>query len=107
MVLLILPTPTARSHVLEPVMATPSPIAVWFPHEKHTEVNCLACHHNLLDNTGLGNCIAFLGKRLSGFWGRPEPFGRTSMMGCSRAAAIAASRQSRKSSRASTTGSRS
>lgn len=58
MVLLILPTPTARSHLLEPVITTPSPIAVWFPHEKHTEVNCLTCHHNMLDNTGLGNCIA-------------------------------------------------
>lgn len=58
MVLLLLPAPTARSRLLEPVITTPGPIAVWFPHEKHTTVNCLTCHHNLLDDTGSGNCIA-------------------------------------------------
>lgn len=57
-VLLMLPAPTARSHLLEPTITTPDPIPVWFPHEKHTQVNCLVCHHNLLDNTGSGNCIA-------------------------------------------------
>lgn len=57
-VLLILPAPTARSHLMEPAITTPSPIPVRFPHEKHTSVNCLVCHHNLLDNTGAGNCIA-------------------------------------------------
>jgi hypothetical protein len=56
--LLILPAPTARSHLMEPAITTPSPIPVRFPHEKHTAVNCLVCHHNLLDNTGSGNCIA-------------------------------------------------
>lgn len=57
-VLLMLPAPTARSHLLEPVLATPSPIRVSFPHDKHTSVNCVTCHHNLLDNTGPGDCIA-------------------------------------------------
>jgi len=28
-----------------------------FPHEKHTAVNCLACHHNYVDKSGPGVCI--------------------------------------------------
>lgn len=57
-VLLMLPAPTVRSHLLEPVLATPGPIRVSFPHDKHTSVNCVTCHHNLLDDTGPGDCIA-------------------------------------------------
>ena len=33
------------------------PLPLQFPHEKHTAVNCLACHHNYVDKTGIGACI--------------------------------------------------
>jgi predicted CXXCH cytochrome family protein len=29
-----------------------------FPHEKHRDVNCIACHHNFRDNTGMDACIS-------------------------------------------------
>ena len=54
--LLLLPVPTATSHLLEPVMR-PELVAVHFPHEKHTKVACVACHHNFVDKTGLGSCL--------------------------------------------------
>ena len=28
-----------------------------FPHAKHTQVNCLTCHHNFADGTGFENCV--------------------------------------------------
>lgn len=28
-----------------------------FAHEDHREVNCLECHHEFVDDTGLGFCI--------------------------------------------------
>ncbi len=28
-----------------------------FPHEKHTEVNCLTCHHDYADHKGHGTCV--------------------------------------------------
>jgi Class III cytochrome C family len=55
-VLLLLPVPTATSHYLEPV-TRPALLAVHFPHEKHTKVACVTCHHNFVDRTGLGSCI--------------------------------------------------
>jgi hypothetical protein len=55
-VLLLLPVPTATSHFLEPVTKPPL-LAVHFPHEKHTKVACVTCHHNFVDKTGLGSCI--------------------------------------------------
>ena len=55
-VLLLLPVPTATSHLLEPAMS-PELVAVHFPHEKHTKVACVTCHHNFVDKTGLGSCF--------------------------------------------------
>jgi hypothetical protein len=55
-VLLLLPVPTATSHFLEPV-TKPALLAVHFPHEKHTQVACVTCHHNFVDKTGLGSCL--------------------------------------------------
>jgi hypothetical protein len=54
--LLLLPAPTATSHLLEPA-AQPDLIPVHFPHEKHTQVACVTCHHNFIDKTGLGSCL--------------------------------------------------
>jgi len=54
--LFLMPTPTGTSHLLLPAM-TPSLIQVNFPHEHHRTVNCVVCHHNFVDKTGLGSCI--------------------------------------------------
>jgi hypothetical protein len=59
LVLLLLPAPSARSRLLEPLQAPAGkPPPLDFPHEAHREVNCLLCHHNLADHTGMGTCIA-------------------------------------------------
>jgi hypothetical protein len=29
-----------------------------FPHDQHREVNCLVCHHNMVDHAGIASCIA-------------------------------------------------
>jgi hypothetical protein len=54
--LLFLPAPTASSRLLQPA-TTPATLAINFPHEKHTSVNCIVCHHNFVDKTGLGSCL--------------------------------------------------
>ena len=54
--LLLLPIPTVSSRLLEP-LAVPPTLPVFFPHEKHTTVNCIACHHNFVDKTGIGSCL--------------------------------------------------
>jgi predicted CXXCH cytochrome family protein len=54
-ILFLLPIPTAAPALLIPA-ATPSLLPVYFPHEKHTTVDCVACHHNFVDRTGLGSC---------------------------------------------------
>jgi hypothetical protein len=54
--LLLLPVPTARSRLLEPVTAAPD-LPIDFPHEKHITVNCVTCHHNFVDKTGIGSCL--------------------------------------------------
>jgi hypothetical protein len=40
------------------VLPRSQPLPLSFPHEKHTAVNCLACHHNYIDKTGHGTCIS-------------------------------------------------
>ena len=55
-ILFLLPIPTATSHLLQPA-ATPSLLPVYFPHEKHTTVDCVTCHHNFIDKTGVGSCL--------------------------------------------------
>ncbi len=52
----LLPTPTAHSLLLQPVVR-PGPVPVFFPHESHTSVNCVTCHHNYVDHTGVVGCI--------------------------------------------------
>jgi hypothetical protein len=54
--LFLLPIPTATPHLLAPA-TPPSPLPAYFPHEKHTTVNCVTCHHNFVDKTGIGSCI--------------------------------------------------
>jgi hypothetical protein len=55
-VVALLPVPVAKQLLLEPV-ARPSPIAVSFPHDSHTSVSCVICHHNFVDHTGTTACI--------------------------------------------------
>ncbi|MBV8341660.1 MAG: cytochrome c3 family protein, partial [Gammaproteobacteria bacterium] len=55
--LLLLAAPPAASRLLEPVVSRPEALALAFPHEKHRDVNCLVCHHNYADQTGMGSCI--------------------------------------------------
>jgi hypothetical protein len=52
----LMPSPVAKRVLLEPV-ARPGDIAVNFPHDSHTTVNCVACHHNYVDHTGTTACI--------------------------------------------------
>jgi hypothetical protein len=55
-VLFLLPVPIASSRLLQPA-TPPAPLPVHFPHEKHTTVNCVTCHHNFVDKTGIGSCL--------------------------------------------------
>jgi hypothetical protein len=54
--LLLLPTATGESRLLQPPLA-PSLVHINFPHENHTSVNCVLCHHNYVDKTGFGSCL--------------------------------------------------
>jgi Class III cytochrome C family len=54
--LLLLPIPAATPRLLQPA-TRPSTLPVHFPHEKHTTVNCVICHHNFIDKTGIGSCL--------------------------------------------------
>jgi Ferric reductase like transmembrane component/Class III cytochrome C family len=42
---------------LETVAERAQALPVEFPHEQHGTVNCLTCHHNFVDHTGVDNCI--------------------------------------------------
>jgi hypothetical protein len=54
--LVLVPLPAAKSMLLEPLQR-PAPIGITFPHEKHTSVNCVVCHHNYVDHTGMTACV--------------------------------------------------
>ena len=54
--LLLLPIPTASPRLLQQA-TQPSLLPTYFPHEKHTTVNCVTCHHNFIDKTGIGSCL--------------------------------------------------
>ena len=56
--LIAVPVPVARSRLLEPLLPLSSMPPLDFPHEAHREVNCIVCHHNMVDHTGEGACIA-------------------------------------------------
>lgn len=58
LVLLMLPAPIATSRLLEPVVARSAPLPLDFPHDKHRDVNCIVCHHDMADHTGAGSCIS-------------------------------------------------
>lgn len=47
----------ARGALREPVIARTEPLVFDFPHGKHVQVNCLTCHHNFADGTGMENCV--------------------------------------------------
>ncbi len=52
----LLPSPAAHRLLLQPAVR-PGPISIAFPHENHTSVNCITCHHNYLDHTGVVACV--------------------------------------------------
>lgn len=53
----ILPVPIATP-VLQASVVTPTVLPVNFPHDRHTSVNCVTCHHNFADDTGVtGGCL--------------------------------------------------
>jgi hypothetical protein len=55
--LLILPVPIATPVLLASAV-TPSVLPVNFPHDAHTTVSCVTCHHNFADSTGVtGGCL--------------------------------------------------
>jgi Class III cytochrome C family len=54
--LVLLPLPSVGPRLLDPVTAPP-PLPIHFPHEKHTTVNCVTCHHNFVDKAGIGSCL--------------------------------------------------
>jgi hypothetical protein len=49
--------PGAGPALREPVLRRAHGLADNFPHEKHRLVNCIECHHNYTDGTGLDTCI--------------------------------------------------
>jgi hypothetical protein len=52
----LVPSSSTSRLLLEPV-TRPAHIELNFPHEKHTSVNCAACHHNFVDRTGVLSCV--------------------------------------------------
>jgi hypothetical protein len=52
----LLPATTAKQFLLEPV-ARPAAIQINFPHDLHTSVSCVICHHNYVDHTGTTACV--------------------------------------------------
>jgi cytochrome b561 len=49
---------TTDATLREPVIRRTSAPPLDFPHDKHGAVNCLTCHHNYADGTGMEACIA-------------------------------------------------
>lgn len=50
--------PRAGLALREPLRARHERLVLDFPHDKHRDVNCIACHHNFTDGTGADACIA-------------------------------------------------
>jgi predicted CXXCH cytochrome family protein len=42
----------------EPFVRRSAPLVLHFPHDKHRMVNCVACHHNFVDQSGADSCIS-------------------------------------------------
>ncbi|MFO1399779.1 MAG: cytochrome c3 family protein [Steroidobacteraceae bacterium] len=41
----------------EPVGARRAPLPLAFPHQRHAALNCIACHHNYVDRSGMDTCL--------------------------------------------------
>ena len=41
----------------EPFFRRSERLVLYFPHDKHRDINCLVCHHNFADNTGADSCL--------------------------------------------------
>lgn len=52
----LLPASMSKQILMEPV-ARPAAIAVNLPHDLHTSVSCVTCHHNYVDHTGTTACV--------------------------------------------------
>ncbi len=48
----------AGAALREPLLHPSAGVPLNFPHSKHVAVNCITCHHNFSDGTGLDSCIA-------------------------------------------------
>lgn len=42
----------------EPFVRRSVPLVLDFPHDRHRMVNCVACHHNFVDQSGADSCIS-------------------------------------------------
>lgn len=42
---------------LETFVPRAQSLPIEFPHEQHGSVNCIACHHNFVDRSGVDNCV--------------------------------------------------
>ena len=46
-----------RAMLREAALNRTAPLPLDFPHDRHTGVNCLLCHHNYVDKSGFDSCI--------------------------------------------------
>jgi Ferric reductase like transmembrane component/Class III cytochrome C family len=46
-----------RATLREPALHRTAALPLDFQHDRHTDVNCLFCHHNYVDKTGFDTCI--------------------------------------------------
>ena len=49
--------PDASRTLREPLIPRILQLRLHFPHDKHTAVNCIACHHNYTDGRGFDTCV--------------------------------------------------
>lgn len=48
----------ATVYLREPFVSRTTQLKVDFPHDRHRQLDCVACHHNFIDQTGSGSCYA-------------------------------------------------
>ena len=41
----------------EPAMSGGAPLPLSFPHQQHATINCIDCHHNFTDRSGVDTCL--------------------------------------------------
>jgi predicted CXXCH cytochrome family protein len=68
----------------EPLVPRGVSLALDFPHEKHRSVNCIQCHHNFVDRSGQGSCIACHRSRSAGIQVGSEARFHDFCLGCHR-----------------------